>query len=100
MLGVHLGFGWFCNANKETGSPIFCKYIVDDGLKIIAPYYQLDMDTDSPELLLTRGCRCMVHSCTLRARKDPYPRPALARKQQYSFKADQLFSCLMDWALN
>jgi hypothetical protein len=53
MPGVHPGFGWFCNANEETGSPIFCEYVVDDSLEIIAPYYQLDMDTDSPELLLT-----------------------------------------------
>ena len=80
MPGVHLGFGRFCNANAETGSPIFCEYIIDDSLEIIAPYYQLNMDTDSPELLLTHGCRCTVHSCTLRARKDPYPRPALTCK--------------------
>jgi hypothetical protein len=39
MPEVHSGFGWFCNANKETGSPIFCEYIIDDGLEIIAPYY-------------------------------------------------------------
>jgi hypothetical protein len=55
MPGVHPGFGWFRNANEETGSPIFREYVVDDGLEIIAPYYQLDMNTDSPELLLTRG---------------------------------------------
>jgi hypothetical protein len=54
MPGVHLEFGWFHNANKETGSPIFREYVIDNGLEIIAPYYQLDMDTDSPELLLTR----------------------------------------------
>jgi hypothetical protein len=80
MPGIHPGFGWFHNANKETRSPIFCEYIINDGLEIIAPYYQLDMDTDSPELLLTRGHRCTVHSRTLRARKDPYPRPALTHK--------------------
>ena len=51
--GVHPGFGWFYNANKETGSPIFYKYVIDDGLKIIAPYYQLNLDTDSSKLLLT-----------------------------------------------
>jgi hypothetical protein len=77
MPGVHPGFGWFHNANEETGSPIFREYVIDDGLEIITPYYQLNMDTDSPELLLTRGHRCTVHSCTLRARKDPYPRPTL-----------------------
>jgi len=53
MPGVHPGFGWFRNANEETSSPIFHKYIIDDGLEIIAPYYQLNMETDSPELLLT-----------------------------------------------
>jgi len=100
MPGVHPGFGWFCNANEETGSPIFREYVVDDGLEIIAPYYQLDMDTDSPELLLTRGRRCTVHSRTLRARKDPYPRPVLTRKQRYSFEANQPFSRLVDWALD
>ena len=81
MPGVHPGFGWFRNANEETGSPIFREYIIDDGLEIIAPYYQLDMDTDSPELLLTHGRWCTVHSRTLKARKDPYPHPALTRKQ-------------------
>ena len=100
MPGVHPGFGWFRNANGETGSTIFREYVIDDGLEIIAPYYQLDMDTDSPELLLTRGRRCTVHSRTLRARKDPYPRPALTRKQRYSFEADQPFSRLVDWALD
>jgi hypothetical protein len=100
MPGVHPGFGWFRNTNEETGSPIFREYVIDDGLEIIAPYYQLDMDTDSPELLLTRGRRCTVHSRTLRARKDPYPRPALTRKQRYSFEADQPFSRLVDWALD
>jgi hypothetical protein len=100
MPGVHLGFGWFRNANEETGSPIFHKYVIDDGLEIIAPYYQLDMNTDSPKLLLTRGWRCTVHSHTLRAHKDPYPHPALTCKQRYSFEADQPFSHLMDWALD
>jgi hypothetical protein len=55
MLGIHPGFSWFRNANEEMGSLIFHKYVIDDGLRIITPYYQLDMDTDSPELLLTRG---------------------------------------------
>jgi len=55
MPGVHPGFSWFCNANEETGSPIFREYVVDNRLEIIAPYYQLNMDTDSPKLLLTRG---------------------------------------------
>jgi hypothetical protein len=98
--GIHPGFGWFCNANEETGSPIFHEYLIDNGLEIIAPYYQLNMDTDSPELLLTHGWRCTVHSRILRARKDPYPRPTLTCKQQYSFEADQPFSHLVDWALD
>ena len=96
MPGVHPGFGWFHNTNEETGSPIFHEYVINDGLEIIAPYYQLNMDTDSPELLLTRGRRCTVHSCTLRAHKDPYPHPALTHKQRYSFEADQPFSHLVD----
>ena len=100
MPGVHPGFGWFCNTNEETRSPIFHKYVIDDGLKIIAPYYQLDIDTNSSELLLTCGQQCTVHSCTLRAHKDPYPCPALTCKQWYSFEADQPFSHLVDWALN
>jgi hypothetical protein len=55
MPGVHLGFGWFHNANEETSSSIFCEYVINDGLEIIAPYYQLDLDTDSPKLLLMHG---------------------------------------------
>jgi hypothetical protein len=100
MPGDHLGFSWFCNANEETGSPIFHEYVIDDGLKIIAPYYQLDMDTDSPELLLTHRQQCTIHSRTLQACKDPYPHLALTHKQQYLFEANQPFSRLMDWALD
>ena len=96
---VHLSVGWHCNINKETGNPIFTKYLIDNNLKIIAPYFQFDMDSDSPKLLLTRGHHCSVHSCTLRAHKDPYPRPALTCKQHYSFDADQPFSHLVDWAM-
>ena len=39
MPGIHPGFGWFRNANEETGSPIFREYVVDNRLEIIAPYY-------------------------------------------------------------
>jgi hypothetical protein len=42
----------------------------------------------------------MVHSCTLRAYKDPYPHPTLTHKQRYLFKANQPFFRLMDWALD
>ena len=73
MLGVHPGVGWHHNLNKETGSPIFAKYLMDDNLKIIAPYFQFDMDSDSPKLLLTHSHRCLVHSHTLQACKGPYP---------------------------
>jgi len=100
MPRVHLGPGWLCNANKETGSPIFHEYVIDNGLEIIAPYYQLNLNTDSPKLLLTCGRRCTVHSHTLRACKDPYPCPALTCKQRYSFEANQPFSHLVDWALD
>jgi hypothetical protein len=100
MPGVHPGVGWCRNLNDKTGNPIFAEYLIDGDLEIIAPYYQFDMDSDSPELLLTHGRRCSVHSRTLRARKDPYPRPALTCKQRYSFDADQPFSRLVDWAVN
>ena len=73
MPGVHPGVGWRRNMNDETGIPLFLEYLIDDDLEIIAPYFQFDMESDSPELLLTRGHHCSVHSCTLRARKDPYP---------------------------
>jgi hypothetical protein len=100
MLGVHPGVGWRRNLNDETGNPIFAEYLINGDLEIIAPYSQYNMDSDSPELLLTRSQRCLVHSHTLRARKDPYPLPALTRKQRYSFDADQPFFRLVDWAVD
>jgi hypothetical protein len=100
LPGVHLGMGWCCNLNDKTGNPIFAEYLIDGDLEIIAPYFQFDMDSDSPELLLTCGQRCSVHSHTLQACKDPYPRPALMCKQCYSFDADQPFSRLVDWAVD
>jgi hypothetical protein len=39
MPSIHPGMGWFHNANEETRSPIFRKYVIEDSLKIVAPYY-------------------------------------------------------------
>jgi len=65
LPGVHPGVGWHHNLNDETSNPIFTEYLIDGDLEIIAPYFQFDMDSDSPKLLLTRGRRCSVHSHTL-----------------------------------
>jgi hypothetical protein len=48
MPGVHPGIGWHRNLNKETGSPIFIEYLIDDNLEIVTPYFQFSMDSDSP----------------------------------------------------
>ena len=65
----------------------------------MATFYKYDFDTNSPELLLTHGCHCPVHSHPLCARADPYPHPTLTKKQEFAFTPDQPFTRLVDHAV-
>jgi hypothetical protein len=96
LPGFHPGVGWFTNHNKDWNTPMFQDLILDGLVETIAAFYKYDFDTTSPELLLTCGCHCPVHSRPLCTRADPYPCPALTKKQEFAFAPDQPFMRLVD----
>jgi len=97
--GVYPGPGWVRNINHSSNTPVYPEYILDNNMELLAAYYQYDLDTTEPELLLTRGRNCRVHSRPLHARANPYPRPMLTRKQEFAFYPGQSHSKLVDHAL-
>jgi hypothetical protein len=72
----------------------------EKGRLIIAPFYQYDFNTDSPELLTTMGRNCQVHSELLRTRPKPYDVPTFTRKQQRLFHDREKHAPLIDVALD
>ena len=97
--GVYPGPGWVRNINYSNNTPVYPEYVVDNDMELLAAYYQYDLETSEPELLLTRGRNCRVHSRPLHARASPYPRPMLTRKQEFTFYPGQEHSKLVDHAL-
>jgi hypothetical protein len=97
--GEYPGPEWRRNWDEDTQTPIYNEVIRQGPIEVVATFFRYDMDTSSPELLLTMGRHCVVHSRFLHARADPYPRPALTRKQLFSFSDSQPFTKLVDWAL-
>ena len=99
LPGFHPGVGWQVNHNKDWNTPMFQDLITDGLVETVATFYHYDFDTTSPELILTRGRHCPIHSCPLCARANPYPRPALTKKQEFMFAPDQPFTKLVDHAI-
>ena len=84
--GMHPGIDWHPNyEDHAAATPIHSEYISSSGLKILAPFYHYDLNTTSPELLLTHGHHCTVYSHPLQAHTDPYPHPTLSHKQEFTF---------------
>jgi hypothetical protein len=99
LPGFHPGVGWFVNHNEDWNAPMFQDLITDGPIETVAAFYSYDFDTASPELLLTRGRHCPVHSHPLHAHADPYPCPALTKKQEFTFAPDQPFMKLVNHAV-
>jgi hypothetical protein len=63
QLGMHPGINWHPNyKDHAAATPIHSEYIPSSGFKILAPFYHYDLNTTSPELLLTHGHHCTVYS--------------------------------------
>jgi hypothetical protein len=96
--GEYPGEGWIENyLNNRVGHRIFVP-VGEEGVEI-APFIQYDFNTDSPELLTTRGRNFRVHSRPLHARPGPYPLPAPTRREQNLFHTRQPYTPLVDQAL-
>ncbi len=62
--GVHPGPGW--EHNQNAGGIQYMFLIPDEGEgREVAPFIQIDGDTDYPELMATQGCGCNVHTRAL-----------------------------------
>ncbi len=66
----------------------------------VAPFIQVNGDTDYPKLMATRGRGCNVHTRALRAIPNPYSRPRFTRKEEFFFQDHKLFTPLVDWAIH
>ena len=97
--GVHPGPGWECNQN--AGGIQYMFLIPDEGEgREVAPFIQVDGDTDYPKLMATQGRGCNIHMRALRAIPNPYPRPQFTRKEEFLFQDHESFTPLVDQAIH
>ncbi len=97
--GIHPGPGWECN--QTTGSIQYMFLIPDEGEgQEVAPFIQVDGDTDYPKLMATRGQGCNVHTKPLHVRPNPYPHPQFTQKEEFFFQDHESFTPLVDRAIH
>jgi hypothetical protein len=96
--GVIPGDNWHCNIE---GLALQHSYTILGlgGRMVEAPFYRYDFLSDYPELLLSWGCNCPSHSCSLRAREDLYPRQVLMSKEAYTFFPGETFTPMVNFAV-
>ena len=96
--GVLPGPEWFRNF-KDPGYRFF-KLVPDPtGQLHIAPFVHVDLMADSPQLLMTNGRNCPVHSRPLHTRPEETPHAAYDRRQNFLFNGRQLHMPAVDWAV-
>ena len=96
--GVLLGPEWF--RNFEDPGYRFFKLIPDPtGQLHIAPFIRVDLMIPSPQLLMTNGRNCPVHSRPLHARPEETPHTAYDHRQNFLFHNRQLHTPTVDWAI-
>src|SRR6266478_3800860 len=66
----------------------------------VAPFVQVDSDTDYPELMATRGHGCNVHTRALQAKPNPYPCPQFTWKEEFFFQDHKSFTPLVNQAIH
>ncbi len=97
--GIHPGPRW--ERNQNTGGIWYMFLIPDKGEgQEVAPFIQVDGNTDYPKLMATRGRRCNVHTRALRAIPIPYPRPRFTHKEEFFFQNHKSFTPLVDRAIH
>ncbi|KAF8501141.1 hypothetical protein F5888DRAFT_1632909 [Russula emetica] len=96
----HPGPSWIPNTTEEGGGIHHDISIPGPGGVEPARWVQYDFDTNSPELLATMGWGYTTHSFPLTARPRPYPIAPLTKKERFLFHANQMFTPLVDGALD
>jgi hypothetical protein len=98
MPGINPGPGWFVNKGC-TGTKIHYHIPQADGCLAPAHFIHYDHTVFHPEVHSTMGYGCMVYSWPFRASPDPYPRPALTKRQEYAFTDEETFTPIVDIAI-
>ena len=96
--GVLPGPEWF--HNFEDPGYRFFKLMPDPTEQLhIAPFVRVDLMIPSPQLLMTNGRNCPVHSRPIHARPEETPHAAYDRRQNFLFHGRQLHTPAVDWAV-
>jgi hypothetical protein len=104
---LHPGEDWEVNADERYPGPrhhVTVPVYGGGGEEVVvAPFIKYDFNMDCPELLITLGRNCPVHSRPLRASPQPQyetkPAPPLTQRQKYLFLGREHHSILVDEAL-
>src|SRR6266481_7515828 len=96
---VHPRPGWEHNQNARGIQYMFLIPNEGEGREV-APFIQVDGNTDYPKLMATRGRRCNVHTRALQAIPNPYPRPRFTHKEEFFFQNHKSFTPLVDRAIH
>ena len=89
---------WYHNF-EELGYQFFKLITNLTGQLHIAPFICIDLMAPSPQLLITNGCNCLVHSCPLHARPKETPHTTYDCRQNFLFNRRQLHTPAIDWAI-
>jgi hypothetical protein len=97
--GEYPGPGWIPNIDEEGVVHEYTVPVGEEDLEI-APFFQYDLEVEPPEIRLTQGRNCRVHSRLLRARARPYPCPILTSQQRLLFREKERHTRFVDQALD
>jgi hypothetical protein len=97
--GEYPGPGWIPNIDEEGVVHEYTVPVGEEDLEI-APFFQYDLEVEPPEIRLTQGRNCRVHSRLLRARARPYPCPILTSQQRLLFRERERHTRFVDQALD
>jgi hypothetical protein len=87
--------------NFEEPGYHFFKLIPDiTGQLHIAPFVCIDLSALNPQLLITNGHNCLVHSRPLHMRPKEEAHATYDHRQNFLFTESQLHSPAVDWALS
>lgn len=98
MLGINPGPGWFVNKGHH-GAKIHFRIPTENGRMNPAPFIRHDNTADHPQVHTTRGFGCTVYLRPFRAYPNPYPHPALTKRQEFAFMEGESFTPLVDIAV-
>src|SRR6266481_5753924 len=96
---VHPRPGWEHNQNARGIQYMFLIPNEGEGREV-APFIQVNRDTDYPKLMATRGRGCNIHTRALQAIPNPYPCPQFTQKEEFFFQDHELFTPLVDQAIH